>query len=197
MNLERRTPLSPGTKRLTTSKPLKATKGLDPGKGFVAPRKPLQARPEPLRGAAPSPRKALPRKAAARAFRPALRSTGPVLVIRALCTARDAGLCVRCGSPATNLHHREGRGMGGRQGADRERVNGPAWLLWLCGMGNTSGCHGWVDQDRATAEAQGYVLRRGHALDAEQVPVLTARGWERFADDGTRTACESPVDDTP
>ena len=48
---------------------------------------------------------------------------------------RSGGVCEGCGmAPATNMHHRKFRSAGGRDTA--------ANLLHLCGMGNTSGCHG-------------------------------------------------------
>ena len=43
--------------------------------------------------------------------------------------------CCVCGKPATNNHHVIQKGMGGTKRKDIP-------TLPLCGMGNTSGCHG-------------------------------------------------------
>lgn len=111
--------------------------------------------------------------------------TGPTPAVRALVTARDHGLCVRCGQPATNQDHRRGRGAGGTKGDLLELINEPAWLITLCGQGNTSGCHGWKENNRHDAEREGYRLpRNGIHRDAEQVPVLTRTGWRLFLNDG-------------
>lgn len=122
------------------------------------------------------------------------RSTGPSATTRTLVGNRDDGLCVRCGQNATNVHHREARGMGGRKGADHDRVNGMAYLLSLCGSG-TTGCHGWVESNRTRAQRDGYLLRRNAVtVPADQVPVYTSNGWQRFTDDGHRVPVGAPQD---
>lgn len=157
---------------------------------------PLQRKTPMSRGSAPlkrvapakipQPRTPQPRN------RPAPRPTGPPLAIRALCFTRDRSLCIRCGAPATNLQHREGRGMGGRQDpAERARVNSPAYLLSLCGSG-TTGCHGWVETNRTEARELGYATRRNSPTDPATVPVLTVDGWQLFLDDGTRIPTTAP-----
>lgn len=155
--LVRRTPLSQGSKGLSRGAPLART---------------------PMKRAAPETPVGKPRPP---------RDTGPTAAVRALVKARDRGRCVRCEAPGTNVHHRVGRGAGGRGKADAARTNGPEWLLTLCGFGNASKCHQAVDTDRAAAEADGYVIRRnGLPVDAALVPVRTARGLERFTADGRR-----------
>ena len=100
--------------------------------------------------------------------------TGFSKPVAALIVARDLGCCARCGAHVAHLergfawsiHHRRPRGMGGA-GADwiNEAANG----LALCGSG-TTGCHGWVEQHRDEAVAQGYLIRRG-IQQAEDVAI--------------------------
>jgi hypothetical protein len=165
--LERRTPLQPG-KPLSRSTPM---------------RPPLPRQRASLRQVKPTARRGP-------------RQTGPAADVRDLLAVRDHGKCVRCGRPATNVQHREGRGMGGRGRDQGARTNRPSWLLSLCGSGNTSGCHQWCDLQREDALAQGYVIRRnGPPVDAATVPVLTADGWQLFDDDGGRRPCSPPEED--
>lgn len=119
-----------------------------------------------------------------RATKPATRKdTGPARDVSEGVKARDGGLCVRCGKPAGSVHHRSGRGMGGRQGTESARINQPAWLLCLCGSGVT-GCHGWVESNRTKATALGYLIpRNGVDQDAEAIPVRTRKGWRLFGND--------------
>jgi len=142
--------------------------------------------PSPVKRTRPAPRKPSP----------APRRTGPSEDTRAAARARDGGLCVRCGKPARDLDHRRGRGAGGTHGDLSDTINGPAWLLTLCGMGNAGeGCHRDKDHDRETFEREGYAIRRnGLFVDAERVPVLTRHGWMLYANDGTRTPCPPPPD---
>lgn len=73
---------------------------------------------------------------------------------RALVWARDGGLCLRCLAPGTNIHHRRARGMGG---TSRAAINDPRNLVLLCGSG-TTGCHGWIESNRAVAREQAWLL---------------------------------------
>lgn len=160
----RRTPLSRGA-GLARGKPLERGKPLARGTSSLARGGPLK-------------------RAAAAVAKPA-RKTGATGDVRALVIARDMATCQRCGAPGTNLQHREGRGMGGRGKADAARTNGPAWLVTVCGFGNASGCHAALDANRAAAEADGFVIPRNAAVvDAEQVPILTYRGWRYLTADG-------------
>ena len=171
--LQRKTPLAPG-KPLTRSAPIK--------------------RAQPIARTTQSPRGALTAKPRARTTR---ARTGPTDAQRALVFARDHGRCARCGIDLTagtvgyNDHHRQGRGMGGRQGEARERANSPANRLTLCGSGTTL-CHGWVTEHPAEAERDGMVVRRGGALDPARVPILTHAGWVLHDHDGDQTACPTP-----
>lgn len=63
--------------------------------------------------------------------------------------ARDQR-CARCGGRASNWHEKVSRGRGG----PRDRFN----AVPLCGSG-TTGCHGWVTENPAAAEAIGLYVR--------------------------------------
>jgi hypothetical protein len=94
--------------------------------------------------------------------------------------ARCNGMCEVCGRAAmANLHHRRARGMGGT----RRAIHTPSWLLAVCGMGNTSGCHGRIETHREQARARGWLL--GPSDDPATTPVLHAvYGWVILLDDG-------------
>jgi len=70
-------------------------------------------------------------------------------VTRELIKKRDNNQCFRCGAPATNIHHRQRRKVGGHD---------PSNLLMLCGMGNVSGCHGWAHQHPKEAQSEGFIV---------------------------------------
>lgn len=62
---------------------------------------------------------------------------------------RDNNQCFRCGAPATNIHHRQRRRVGGHEMSN---------LIMLCGMGNTSGCHGYVHKHPRWAMDEGFIV---------------------------------------
>jgi hypothetical protein len=91
--------------------------------------------------------------------------------------ARAFGRCELCGTRLRSagqwvaehsFHHRRPRGMGG---TSRPESNGAANLLLLCGSGVT-GCHGWIEEHRAVARAQGQLLSQTD--DPAEVPVWLA-----------------------
>lgn len=98
---------------------------------------------------------------------------------RAIVAERSGGICEICqGAPATNIHHRQPRGMGGT----RRNIHTPAWLLHLCGSG-TTGCHGRIEIQRAMAYRHGWLLR-SHQRPST-VPAWIARaGFVILTDDG-------------
>lgn len=159
---------------------------------------PLASSGAGLAARAPLARVPLPRRTPDPARRrPTPRPTGPDRGTRQVVHERDQGRCVRCTAPASNTHHREGRGMGGRQDPlEQARINSPAYLLSLCGSG-TTGCHGWVETNRTQARAEGYLLRRNAPRPAATVPVLTAAGWELFTDTGHRIPTTAPAEENP
>ncbi|MCT9932405.1 HNH endonuclease [Planotetraspora sp. A-T 1434] len=106
------------------------------------------------------------------------KQTGPSDKLRALVEARDSNRCVRCGKPTArdgdSLHHRLPRGRGGGNTAEN--------LILLDGSG-TTGCHGWVEKNRAAAYRLGYLVETG--IDPADVPVAVAgQGWRYPTADG-------------
>lgn len=178
----KRTPLGRGDHGLQRRTPL--LRGDSPELA----RTPMPRRKTPPARSAPDPaRKPLPTR------RAGVPSTNPTPAQHAVVDARDGHRCVRCGGPATDHDHRSGRGAGGRHGADRTAINGPQWLLTLCGHGNTSGCHAWKETNRVDAERDGFrIPRNGLPRDPELVPVHTAWGWRRYTAAGSWVPCPPP-----
>lgn len=82
--------------------------------------------------------------------------------------------------------------MGGTKGDTSTTINGPAWLVTLCGHGNTSGCHGWKETNAEDAARDGYRILRSSRVDAASVPVRTRHGWMLATDDGGWVAVGEP-----
>ena len=102
------------------------------------------------------------RKASARAQRPtgAKRRVGgrkpdpPELVMaKKVVRARSGGRCEArtpwCEGRATQVHHIHGR-----------NDNDPDMLLHVCGLGNASGCHGYIHQNPAIAYERGWLVSK-------------------------------------
>jgi hypothetical protein len=118
------------------------------------------------------------------------RRTGPVGTVVSIVFVRDGGRCVRCGVSVNgergiswSLHHRRPRRAGGDR---RPEANSPANLVVLCGSG-TTGCHGWVESNRAEALSAGWLLH-GHEEPTE-MPVRTWYGRVLLSDEGRWVAC--------
>ncbi|GAA1909268.1 hypothetical protein GCM10009737_08110 [Nocardioides lentus] len=127
------------------------------------------------------------------------RDTGPGASTQALVLDRAAGCCELCGrrlhdgdawTGPHSFHHRRPRRMGGSRAA---ATNSPANLLLLCGSATSpDGCHLHVEQQRAMALNQGWLLHDGH--DPTEVDVLLAytppghRTW--LTDDGAVTVAD-------
>ena len=176
----RRVPLQRGDKPLTRRTPL-------------APGLPLQRRSEtprtapslPRQGALGSSREStLARKqlkAIPRPVRPEERRTRKVV------RARSGDLCERCGAPGTNMSHRKPVSQGG--------LWEPANLIHLCGMGNASGCHGWVHADPdGIASATGWSLKSWQDPAVESVLYPDGTRW-LLRDDGGRDRVPRSADD--
>lgn len=103
------------------------------------------------------------------------RDTGPTTDVRAVTWARDAGRCLYCGMPATDLHHRRPRMAGGSRDP---RINLPSNTVWLCRRH-----HDWFESQRLVARSQGYLLT--DVAHATIQPVETWRGLLLLNDDGT------------
>lgn len=126
------------------------------------------------------------RDRAVKAARP--RDTGPTPAQRDLVFDRAGGCCERCGTRLHvdgvwvadhSFHHRQPRGMGG---TTRPEVNSPVNILLVCGTG-TTGCHGFIEAHRTSAEAEGWLVR--HGQDPGSVPVMVHAGlWAWRVVDG-------------
>lgn len=63
----------------------------------------------------------------------------------------EVALCEICGKVRGNSsHHRRNQSQGGRHILSN--------LMWLCGDG-TTGCHGWVTENPAMAERNGWTIQ--------------------------------------
>lgn len=91
--------------------------------------------------------------------------------VRAVVDARDEHACVFCGNPASDRHHRRFKGMGGSSLPD---TDSPQNIVALCGLGNTSGCHGRAHSEPEWARANGYRVPNG--TDPLTVPI-THHAW--------------------
>lgn len=96
--------------------------------------------------------KAPARRKQTKADPPELRDAKKIVEARSggYCEARIEGVCE---IQATNVHHIAGRGFDG--------CHDPALLLHVCGQGNVSGCHGYIEQHGGY---EGWAQRHGHAL---------------------------------
>lgn len=89
------------------------------------------------------------------------------------CEAAIPGVCL---GRAQNVHHRRNRSQGGTWSPDN--------LLHLCGSG-TTGCHGWIGREPASASLLGLTLHRG---DTAAIPVrllgsVNGPGWYVLRED--------------
>lgn len=166
--LTRRTPLAAGTKGLSRGKGLNPGKGLAAGKGLTRSTGLAQgaelARQQPVQ----RPRK--PRVAPEVRDAVLARSRGRCEVgVTTPCQARGR----RLDSPeGTNQHHRNPGRMGGTK---RAGANEAPNLLQVCGSGNTSGCHGWIENNRDAARDAGWLLRDGQDPAIEPVRLWDGR----------------------
>lgn len=94
------------------------------------------------------------------------RNTGPTPAQRALVAERAGYCCELCGirlhdgdawTTDHSFHHRQARGMGGTSDTG---ANQPSNLLLTCGTG-TTGCHGFIEAHRTSAEEEGWLVRHG------------------------------------
>lgn len=108
--------------------------------------------------------------------------------MRFLILHRARYVCEVCGMfPATNLHHRKPRGMGGSRDGG---VNSPANLLAICGSG-TTGCHGKIESYRRRSYNLGWLVRRFQDPAAE--PFLgPGDQWFRVDDTGGKQPVSPP-----
>lgn len=105
------------------------------------------------------------------------KDTGPTVKTRHLVHLRSGDMCEwpGCWLARSDVHHRLDRGMGGRGGVMRTRLNQAGWLVDACRMH-----HGVVTdavgEALVLAREMGWVLpesRGGVPVDAEVEPILT------------------------
>jgi len=101
--------------------------------------------------------------------------------IRTAVMGRDGGQCARCGAPATNVHHRQPRGMGG---SNDPTINDSSNLVSLCGSG-TTGCHGWIEANRLAAMTRGWLVPRRSGLTPAETPIYRGGQWWWLSDTWT------------
>jgi hypothetical protein len=91
-----------------------------------------------------------------------------------------------------SAHHRKARGRGGSKDPMK---SGIANCLILCGTG-TTGCHGWVEKNRAVALEQGYLIPLNATTpEYEPAAVRIKRGgdsWWLLTENGRAVEVEGP-----
>lgn len=109
---------------------------------------------------------------------------------REIVLARDGTTCQCCGIDVTyklaSIQHRIPRGMGGSR-----LVNIPSNGVLVCGSATTpSSCHNWMEhEDRAHAEAIGFLIPKLSGVHPSTVPILLPDGWHLLDDSGNRVPC--------
>lgn len=89
------------------------------------------------------------------------------------CELRIPGVCLGL---ATNKQHRLAEAHGG--------PTVPSNLLDVCGMGNVTGCHGYIHQNPIVAVKNGWTVKSGG--DFRSTPVLMFDGRVLLDDNGGR-----------
>ena len=117
-----------------------------------------------------------------------MTATGPSEESVALVLARSGGRCERClVKPATQIHHRCGRQMGGSR--NTPWINLPSALAHLCGT-SEDGCHGLATRFPGLARIDGWVVSRGEASQlggCADIPVVDVGGYTwLLRDDGSK-----------
>jgi hypothetical protein len=115
-----------------------------------------------------------------------MTATRPSKATFNLVVARDSEACAYCGRLVWgergfdfSLHHRRPAGAGG----DRTlAAHAPGNLVLLHGSG-TTGCHGYLELNRAHAVDLGFLVRRPN-LPAGMPIRHAVHGWCLLADDG-------------
>lgn len=104
-----------------------------------------------------------------------MRSSTIPRKIRDAVLDRDDRCCTRCGvgleGRRYSLHHRRRKGAGGST-----LLHTMANLVSLCGSGST-GCHGYVEENRAACYVLGWLVPNG--ASPEQWPVLRMGSWQQ------------------
>lgn len=100
--------------------------------------------------------------------------------------SRAGYACERCGTNESrfwSIHHRRPRGMGGTKRSD---TNTASNLILVCGSG-TTGCHGWIESNRAEALGLGLLVHQ--FISPLGAPVTLTVGRVLLDDDGGWQPC--------
>ena len=87
---------------------------------------------------------------------------------------RDGGRCLRCGSPGSEVHHRQRRAVGG---------HGLQNLVLLCADCHHAQIHGHPER----ARAEGFIVS-AYSDAVDSVPLHTFRGVRYLHSDGSYSA---------
>jgi 5-methylcytosine-specific restriction endonuclease McrA len=104
--------------------------------------------------------------------------------VRKAAASRDDGMCLRCARPATDVHHRQLKGMGGT--SDEYRKYGLANTVCLC-----RSCHSHVHAHPAESYESGFLVHSWN--DPEEVPLKSGAAIIWLRADGTRTEDSPPL----
>lgn len=112
-----------------------------------------------------------------------------------LVEGRERHRCIVCDRylragewPGMSHHHRKRRSQ---TYGDPER-HAASNIVTVCGMDNSTGCHGWIHRHPIEARALGYLLR-SYDPAPSTVPVYSCRrGWILLDADGQWTHCPPP-----
>ena len=145
------------------------------GKGVTPRRRPVKALPGPNR----EERLVVAERSAR------MRMADLAMVVAWCCEVCGRILALPTGDGMTwvydhSWHHRRPRGKGG----DRDpALNTPPRLLLVCGLDNSSGCHGLIEQQRVLAKDNGWLVPR--PTDPASVPVELHDGRRYLTPEGT------------
>ena len=112
-----------------------------------------------------------------------------------LVEGRERHRCIVCDRylragdwPGVSHHHRKRRSQ---TYGDAER-HAASNIVTVCGVDNSTGCHGWIHRHPEQARALGYLLK-SYDPEPSQVPVYSCRrGWILLDTDGQWHSCPPP-----
>ncbi|MCH9276121.1 hypothetical protein JS533_007535 [Bifidobacterium amazonense] len=124
-------------------------------------------------------------------------AANPSKETRQIVLGRDQHRCVVCETylrpgqwPGMSIHHRLRRS----QGSGEDELHEPSNLISVCGMDNSTGCHGWIHQHPNEAVKLGYLIRSYDDHKPSEVPIFNQRyGWQLLSTDGQATPCKPPT----
>lgn len=93
---------------------------------------------------------------------------------------RERQMCVRCGMRGAEIHHRRSKSV--RDG----HTHCPCNLVYLCGWGNHTGCHGWAHSNPFEAKASGLIVSKTVAIPGSVPVLVVVEGLLTLTCDGQR-----------